>query len=96
MSTADFARKVFTMIAESQRRRMHSLDYEMAYQARVASDRIRFAIRVLEKTGTDDAEIRQAGLELLDALDRLESAEHHFQSAFRHLVENQPGREVQA
>lgn len=96
MSTAEFARKVLTVVAESPRTRMDSLEYEMAYQARVASDRIRFAIRVIQKTGTDDAELRQAGLELLDALDRLASAEHHFQSAFRPLAENQPGREVQA
>ena len=51
--------------------------YELAYEARVASDTLRFAIKQLDREPT--AEERQnTALLLLDALDRLARAERRF------------------
>ncbi len=58
-------------------------EFEMAYQARVAIDRIRFAIKHAEQFGKHSQVMREASLQLLDALDRLESAERNFQKRFR-------------
>ena len=48
-----------------------ALEFEMAYQARVAIDRIRFAIKHTEHFGPNSDQMRQAGLQLPDALERL-------------------------
>ncbi len=52
--------------------------YELAYQSKIAMERIRFAIRQLE-TRRREGPVREACLQLLDALDRLQSAEVNFQ-----------------
>lgn len=59
------------------------IEFEMAYQARVAIDRIRFAIKHTEQFGQHTDQMREAALQLLDALDRLESTERKFQKRFR-------------
>ena len=56
-----------------------AFEFEMAYQARVAIDRIKFAIRQAERFGPDSKEQHELGLQLLDALDRLEAVERTFQ-----------------
>ena len=64
-------------------------EFELAYQVRVAIDCIRFAIKATEQSVDEPNEIRQASLrqeanlQLLDALDRLQSAERRFQGRFR-------------
>ena len=58
-------------------------EFEMAYQARVAINRIRFAIKATEATRERPDELREAGMQLLDALDRLEAAERRFQNRWR-------------
>jgi hypothetical protein len=58
------------------------IEFEMAYQARVAIDRIRFAIKLTEQFADNPRQLKEAGLHLLDALDRLESAERRFQQRF--------------
>lgn len=55
------------------------MEFELAYQARVAIDRIRFAIRHTEQFAPQSDPMQEANLQLLDALERLESAERHFQ-----------------
>jgi hypothetical protein len=55
----------------------------MAYQARVAADRIRFAIGQIDEPARNSDQPREASIQLLDALDRLESAEQRFQSGWR-------------
>ncbi len=60
-----------------------ALEFEMAYQARVAIDRIRFAIKHTEHFGPNSDQMRQAGLQLLDALQRLETVERRFQERSR-------------
>jgi len=62
------------------------MEFELAYQARVAMDRIRFAIKHTEQLAPQIDPIQEAGLQLLDALERLESAERRFQNRFRQSV----------
>jgi hypothetical protein len=59
------------------------MEFELAYQARVAIDRIRFAIKHTEQFAPQTNEMREVSLQLLDAVDRLESAERNFQLQFR-------------
>lgn len=63
--------------------------FELAYQVLVAIDCIRFSIKLTEQSVAEPNELRQANLRqeanfhLLDALDRLQSAETNFQEKFR-------------
>jgi len=59
------------------------MEYELAYQARVAMDRIRFAIKHTEQFAPHTDPMQEAGLQLLDALERLETAERRFQERSR-------------
>ena len=58
-------------------------EFEMAYQARVAIDRIRFAIKHTEQFGPRTEQMREAGVQLLDALQRLETVDRRFQQRSR-------------
>ena len=60
------------------------IEFEMAYQAHVAADRIRFAISQLESASPNTGQLREASIQLLDALDRLEALDHKFQIRSRH------------
>jgi hypothetical protein len=60
-----------------------AMEFEMAYQARVAIDRIRFAIKHIEQFGRPCDAMREVGLELLDALERLEALDRRFQARSR-------------
>jgi hypothetical protein len=73
--------------------------FELAYQVLVAIDCIRFSIKLTEQSGEEPNDLRQANLReeasfhLLDALDRLQSAEANFQEQFRpQLPNNLEGR----
>jgi hypothetical protein len=55
------------------------MEFEMAYQARVVIDRIKFAIKHTEQFSKPCIHMREAGLQLLDALERLESLDRRFQ-----------------
>ena len=59
------------------------MEFELAYQARVAMDRIRFAIKHAEQFAPQTDEMQEVGLQLLDAFARLESAERNFQRRVR-------------
>ena len=59
--------------------RPSAMEFEMAYQARVAIDRIKFAIKHTEQFARPCGTMREAGLELLDALERLEALDRRFQ-----------------
>lgn len=83
MSTAEFAQRVYSMVSSELQSRPMVVDFEMAYQARVASDRIRFVIRQLEASSTHSDDLQEAGMQLLDALDRLETADRTFQRLCR-------------
>jgi hypothetical protein len=59
------------------------IEFEMAYQARVAIDRIRFAIKQTEQFAPHTDQMREVGLQLLDAMQRLESADRSFLKRLR-------------
>jgi hypothetical protein len=81
---SELVREVLDMIEADIRSKPCAAEFEMAYQARVAIDRIRFAIKHTEQFAPHTDQMREAGLQLLDALERLESAERKFQKRFRH------------
>jgi hypothetical protein len=64
------------------------MEFEMAYEARVAIDRIRFAIKHTEQFAPQTEPMREAGLQLLDALERLETVDRRFQKRSRSGTEN--------
>lgn len=55
----------------------------MAYQARVVIEKIKFAIRLIEQAGGRVEQTREVGMQLLEALERLESFERRFQQRSR-------------
>jgi hypothetical protein len=81
--TAQIMHEVLRLIEADIKSRPSAAEFEMAYQARVAIDRIRFAIRHTEQFAPHTDQMREAGLQLLDALKRLESADRNFQNRFR-------------
>ena len=78
----ELAREVFSLIESEALRRPSPIEFEMAYQGRVAAERIRFAIKAMEARSTA-VSLEEASLQLLDALDRLESVDRRFQHRFR-------------
>lgn len=59
------------------------MEFEMAYQSRVAIDRIRCVIKHSEQFCPRSEQMREAGLQLLDALQRLETLDRRFQERSR-------------
>jgi hypothetical protein len=74
---------VLELIEAEVERRSTPLEFEMAYQVRVAIDRIRFAIKHTEQFCPASEQVRDAGLQLLDALERLENVERRLQEHSR-------------
>jgi hypothetical protein len=85
--SSEFLRQVVAMIEQDVRSRPSAVEFEMAYQARVAIDRIRFAIRHTEQFGPQTDQMREASLQLLEALHRLELADRKFQERSRSVSE---------
>jgi len=71
--------QIVEIIEAEVRSRPSAVEFEMAYQARIAIDRIKFAIRHTEQFSKPCIHMREAGLQLLDALERLESLDRRFQ-----------------
>jgi hypothetical protein len=76
-------RQILQTIEDGVNSRPSAIEFEMAYQARVAIDRIRFAIKHTEQFVPCTDQTRQAGLQLLDALERLETVDRRFQERSR-------------
>ncbi len=55
------------------------IEFEMAYQSLLEIDRIRFAIKQTEQLGAGAVQKREVSLQLLDALERLETVDRLFQ-----------------
>ena len=68
-------------------------EFELAYQVRVAIDRIKIAIRQNETFSAHSDQCGDTNLMLLDALDRLEEADRHFQDRCR-VRRTRPHREI--
>lgn len=81
--SSEAIREVLQIIDAKPQSRPTPMEFELAYQARVAMDRIRFAIKHTELFAPQTDQMQEAGLQLLDALERLESAERNFQGRFR-------------
>jgi hypothetical protein len=89
--SAEAMREFLEIVEAEVQSRPTATEFEMAYQARVAMDRIRFAIKHTEQFGPRTDQMRETGLQLLDALGRLESAERSFQRRFRAAVGSPDG-----
>ena len=76
----EIMRQIIQTIKGEATARPSALEFEMAYQARVAIDRIKFAIRHTEQFSTPCEAMREAGMQLVDALQRLESLDRRFQA----------------
>lgn len=70
---------IIALIESRCQARPTPIEFEMAYQARVAMDRIRFAIKHIEQFAPHSDQMRETGLQLLDALERLETVDRRFQ-----------------
>jgi hypothetical protein len=86
----ELARQVFEIVEAKVRSRPSPMEFEMAYQMRVAIDRIRFAINQAEQPHLKPEQTREITLQLADALDRLESAERDFQAKFHGVCDGRP------
>lgn len=71
--------QIVETIEAEVRSRPSATEFEMAYQARIAIDRIKFAIKHMEQFSKPCIHMREAGLQLLDALERLEYSDRRFQ-----------------
>ena len=83
---SETAREFLSIVEKHVALRLSPIEYEMAYQMRVAIDRIQFAIRHIERIGPGTYQNREAAFQLLDALDRLTRAEQKFQRHFREQI----------
>jgi hypothetical protein len=81
MSSEMMHQVIETIRAEIQSR-PSAFEFEVAYQARVVIDRIKFAIRHIDQFA-NSTEMRDAALQLLDALQRLEALDRRFQTRSR-------------
>ena len=70
--SAEIMHQIVEMIESEAHSRPSPIEFEMAYQARVAIDRIRFAIKHADQFSNSTDQMREASLQLLEALDRLE------------------------
>jgi hypothetical protein len=77
--SSETTHQIAEIIEAGVRSRPSSIEFEMAYQARIAIDRIKFAIRHTEQFSKPCTRMREVGLQLLDALERLESLDRRFQ-----------------
>ena len=77
--SSEVIHQIVEPIEPEVRSRPSAIEFEMAYQARIAIDRIKFAIRHTEQFSKPCIHMREAGLQLLDALERLESLDRRFQ-----------------
>ena len=81
--SSEVMHQILQTIEEEMTSRPSAIEFEMAYQARVAMDRIRFAIKHTEQFCPRSDQVREAGLQLLDALVRLETVDRRFQERSR-------------
>jgi hypothetical protein len=73
--------EILEMIEAEAHSRPTPFEFELAYQARVAIDRLRFAIKHTQQFCPRSDPLHEAGL--LDALERLETVERRFQQRSR-------------
>ena len=89
--SSEIMHQIVEIIEAEVRSRPSAIEFEMAYQARVAIDRIKFAIRHAEQFVKPCDALRDACIQLVDALQRLESLDHRFQARSRNLAAHDNG-----
>jgi hypothetical protein len=94
--SSEIMRQIVETIEADFQARPTAIEFEMAYQARVAIDRIKFAIRHAEQFGKPCDALREAGVQLLDALQRLESLDRRFQARSRGVAAHENGNRAEA
>ena len=77
--SSEIMHQILETIEEEANSQPSPSEFERAYQARVAIDRIRFAIKHTEQFCPKSNPLREAGWRLLDALQRLETVDRRFQ-----------------
>ena len=77
--SSNIMHEIIEMMESEAHSRPSPMEYEMAYQARVAMDRIRFAIKHAEQFSQPSEQMREACLQLLEAFERLEYLDRRFQ-----------------
>ena len=80
---AELARELNALFDAAAQSRPSSAEFEVAYQSRVVMDRIRFAIRVTDQSPPKPDQLREAGIQLLDALDLLDRIDRGFQTRLK-------------
>lgn len=88
--------KIVEMIECEVNSRPRDVEFEMAYQARIAIDRIKFAIKHTEQYGPHTDPMLNVGIQLLDALERLENADRRFQERTRTISGSRSANTVNA
>jgi len=81
--SSEIMHQILQTIEAEQELRPAPIAFELAYQARVAMDRIRFAIKHVQQFGPHTDQMREAVFQLLEALERLEMADRRFQDHSR-------------
>ena len=76
---SELAEEIFELMEARSHARPTPMEFEMAYQARVALERIRFAIKHIEQFAPSTDQMRDVGFQLLDALQRFEAIDRRFQ-----------------
>jgi hypothetical protein len=89
--SSEIMHRIIETIEADVKSRPSPIEFEMAYQARVAADRIKFAIKHTEQFANPCEAIREAGLQVLDALDRLEALDRNFQMRSRITCQHRNG-----
>src|SRR5262249_50970698 len=89
--SSEIMHKIVATIEAEGKSRPSAIEFEMAYQIRIAVERIRFAIKHMEQFAKPSDQLREAGLLLRDALDRLEAVDRRFQARSRRSSENVNG-----
>jgi hypothetical protein len=92
----EIMRQIIETIQTDAMSRPSALEFETAYQVRVAIDRIKFAIRHADQFGKPCDAMREAGMQLLDALQRLESLDRRFQARSRMATPHKNGNLAEA
>jgi hypothetical protein len=78
--SSDVTRQILEILEERANARPSAMEFELAYQARTAIDRIRFAIKQTEQFRPQSGQTREVCIQLLEALQRLEGVERRFQT----------------
>jgi hypothetical protein len=80
LTSTELAKEVCSIIEAKILGGPSPVEFEMAYQMRIGIEKLRFAIRAMDTIGTNPMSVQEISFQLLDALNRLEKTERHFQS----------------